>query len=139
MIKEIIKDENVLKQVSEPFVFGEDDELIQDLLETAEAHRENCAGLASIQIGVAKKVILVRNNEDKFLVFINPSIIKKSPKTYITEEGCLSLEGLRQVKRHFSIKVIWTTLDGKTKAQEFNGRMAQILQHEIDHCKGVLI
>ena len=138
MICEIVKDESVLKQKSVPFVLSEDDYLITDLLDTANAHKYNCAGLACIQIGVPKRVILVRR-EDVFIPFINPMIIKKSSKTYMAEEGCLSLDGKRTVKRHNSIKVVWTTTNGKKKAQEFSGYIAQILQHEIDHCNGVLI
>lgn len=138
MIKEIIKDENILRQKSEPFVLGEDDYLIQDLLDTAKEHEENCAGLACIQIGIPKRVILARQG-NKFIPFLNPVIIKKSPKTYTTKEGCLSLDGIRTVQRHHSIKVMWTTPDGKRQAKEFSGYIAQILQHEIDHCDGILI
>ena len=138
MIKDIIKDVNVLTQQSEPFIFGEDDYLIQDLLDTANEHKENCAGLACIQIGVPKRVILARHG-NKFVPYINPVIIQKSPKTYVTEEGCLSLDGLRTVKRHRSIKVMWSSPDGKRQAKEFTGYIAQILQHEIDHCNGMLI
>lgn len=138
MVKKIVKDEKILKQQSEPFVFGKDDYLISDLIDTANAHKDNCAGLACIQIGIPKRVILVRQNDD-FVPFINPMIIKRSPKTYIAKEGCLSLDGIRTVKRHHSIKVMWTTQNGKRKVQEFNGYIAEILQHEIDHCKGVLI
>ena len=138
MIKKIVKDENILKQKSEPFVFGEDDYLINDLLDTANAHKDNCAGLACIQIGIPKRVILVRQNDD-FVPFINPMIIKRSPKTYIAKEGCLSLDGMRTVKRHNSIKVMWTDRNQKRKVQEFHGYVAEILQHEIDHCRGILI
>lgn len=138
MIKEIVKDENILRQKSELFVMGEDDCLITDMIDTANANKDNCAGLACIQIGVAKRVILVRQG-DNFIPFINPMIIKKSPKTYIAREGCLSIDGYRIVQRHNSIKVMWTTQNGKRKVQEFNGYFAQILQHEIDHCNGILI
>lgn len=138
MIKDINKDTDSLSQKSLPFVLGEDDYLIKDMLDTAEAHKENCVGLACIQIGVPKKVILVRQG-DKFIPFINPMIIKKSHGTYEADEGCLSLEGTRRVRRHNSVKVVWTTREGKRKVQEFNGFIAQILQHEIDHCNGILI
>ena len=138
MIRDIVKDENVLRQKSESFVFGRDDYLITDLLDTANAHKDRCAGLACIQIGVAKRVVLVRFG-DTFIPFINPAIIKKSPQTYIAQEGCLSLDGLRTVKRHKSVKVMWTDQNGKRKVQEFSGYIAEILQHEIDHCNGVLI
>ena len=79
MIKEIVKDENILRQKSELFVMGEDDYLITDMIDTANANKDNCAGLACIQIGVAKRVILVRQN-DNFVAFINPVIIKKALK-----------------------------------------------------------
>lgn len=138
MVKEIVKDENILRQKSELFVMGEDDYLIADMIDTANANKDNCAGLACIQIGVAKRVILVRQNNN-FVAFINPVIIKKSPKTYITQEGCLSLDGLRTVKRHRSVKVVYTTIQGKRKVQEFSGFVAEIIQHEIDHCNGILI
>lgn len=138
MIKDIIKDENILTQKSEHFIFGEDDYLIQDLLDTANEHKENCAGLACIQIGVPKRVILVRQG-NRFVPFINPMIIQKSPKTYIATEGCLSLEGKRAVKRHASVKVVWRTPDGTRKVQMFNGFIAEVLQHEIDHCNGIII
>lgn len=138
MIKEIIKDEKVLTQKSVQFVFGEDDYLIQDMLDTANEYKENCAGLACIQIGIPKKIILVKSN-DKYNVLINPMVIKKSPKTYIAQEGCLSVDGIKTVKRHNSVKVMWTTAQGKKKVQEFNGFVAEIIQHEIDHLNGILI
>ena len=138
MIKEIVKDENILRQKSKFFVVGEDDYLITDMLDTANAHKENCAGLACIQIGVAKRVILVRQG-DNFVPFINPMIIKKSPTTYMARESCLSLDGYRIVKRHNSVKVVYTNMKGKRKVQEFNGYIAQIIQHEVDHCNGLLI
>ena len=86
MIRDIVKDEGILTQKSELFVRGEDDYIIQDLLDTANAHIENCAGLASIQLGIPKRVIVVRNNENKFKVFINPIIIRTSPEMYATSE-----------------------------------------------------
>ena len=138
MIREIVKDETILRQKSAPFVFGEDDYLIQDLLDTANKHIENCAGLASIQIGVPKKIILVKQ-KDNYNVFINPMIISKSIGTYIAREGCLSVDGTKLVKRHRSVKVVWTTPQGKKKVQEFNGFVAEIIQHECDHLHGILI
>jgi peptide deformylase len=138
MIRDIVKDESILTQKSEHFIFGEDEYIIQDLLDTANEHKENCAGLASIQIGIPKRVILVRQG-DRFVPFINPMIIQKSPKTYIATEGCLSLDGQRTVQRHASVKVVWRTPDGTRKVQMFNGYVAEILQHEIDHCNGIII
>lgn len=138
MVKEIIKDESILTQKSEQFIFGEDDYLIADLIDTAKAHEENCAGLASIQIGVPKRIIVVKQGT-KFVPYINPWIVQASPKTYIATEGCLSLDGTRQVQRHASVKVVWRTASGQRKVQMFNGFMAEVLQHEIDHCNGILI
>ena len=138
MVREIVKDESVLKQKSEAFVAGQDDYLITDMLDTANAHKDNCAGLACIQIGVAKRVILVRFG-DNFISFINPAIIKKSAKTYMAKEGCLSLDGARIVKRHNSVMLAYTNIDGKRIVKEFSGRTAQIIQHEVDHCNGILI
>ncbi len=138
MIREIVKDETILKQKSVSFVFGEDDYLIQDMLDTANKHIENCAGLASIQIGVPKKIILVKQ-KDNYSVFINPMIIKKSLETYVANEGCLSVDGIKPVKRHRSVKVVWTTPQGKKKVQEFKGFIAEVIQHECDHLHGILI
>ena len=137
MERPITKDESILTAKSVPFIFGEDDYLIQDMLDTANAH-DTCIGLACIQIGIAKKLILVKQG-DKFVPFINPIILKRSSKTYIAQEGCLSVDGTREVKRHYSVKVMWTTPKGKKKMQEFNGLHAQIIQHEIDHLEGKLI
>ena len=140
MRREIVKDTEVLSQKSVLFDLKDDldCELLLDMLDTAEAHKESCVGLAAIQVGVAKRVILVRQG-DKFIPFINPMIIKKSPRTYVTEEGCLSLDGTRSVKRHHSIKVTWTDLYGKKQVKEFRGFIAEIIQHEVDHCNGILI
>ena len=138
MVKQIVKDEKILTQKSEKFIFGEDDYLIDDMIDTANAHIEHCVGLAAIQIGVPKRVILVRKG-DKFIPYINPAIIRKSPKTYIATEGCLSLDGEREVKRHREIRIIYTTKDGQSKCCAFSGLEAQIFQHECDHLNGVLI
>lgn len=140
MIKVINKDTESLSQKSMPFdlTSDADGELLRDMLDTAEAHKENCVGLAAIQVGVAKRAILVRMG-DKFVPFLNPMIIHKSPQTYYADEGCLSLDGTRSVKRHRTIKVMWTEPNGKRRVREFNGFTAQIIQHEVDHCNGVLI
>ena len=108
------------------------------MLDTANAHKDRCAGLACIQIGVPKRVILVRQG-DKFVPYINPMIVDKSARTYVAEEGCLSVDGLRKVKRHYSIKLIYTDRNGKTRSGNFNGFAAEIIQHECDHLNGILI
>lgn len=138
MERTIVKDIEFLKQKSEPFIIGEDDSIIIDMIDTANAHKENCVGLAGVQIGVLKRVILVRNG-DEFIPFINPIIVKRSGKTYIANEGCLSLEGKRNVKRWYAVMVAWTDTKGKRNVKIFNGYFAEILQHEIDHLNGVLI
>lgn len=138
MEREIIKDIEILQQKSTNFVFGEDDHLINDLIDTAVANKEHCAGLACIQIGVAKKLIVVRQG-DNFVPMINPMIIKRSQQTFIATERCLSLDGERQVKRHKSIKVGYQTKDGKSRCLAYNGFIAQVIQHECDHLNGILI
>lgn len=138
MIREIIKDTEILTQKSERFIIGQDEHLIEDMLDTANAHKDRCAGLACIQIGVPKRVILVKQS-DKFVPYRNPMIVSKSTQTYMAEEGCLSVEGVHSVKRHYQIKLIYTDKNGKTRGQNFNGYTAQIIQHECDHLNGVLI
>ena len=138
MVREITKDLEILSQKSVDYIPGLDDHLITDMLDTANAHKDNCAGLACIQIGVPKRIILVRDGDD-FKIFCNPTIVKKSAKTYMATEGCLSLDGSREVKRHNSVMVSWVTPKGKRNVKEFTGWIAEIIQHEIDHCNGILI
>ena len=140
MVLEIVKDVEVLSQKSIPFDIDskEDQELLWHMIDTAEAHKENCVGLAAIQVGVPKRAILVRHG-DTFVPYINPVIIKKDGGCYTTREGCLSLDGERTVKRYNYIKLMWTTQSGKKKVQMFNGFTAEVIQHEVDHCNGILI
>ena len=138
MIKEIIKDESFLTQPSDSVSFEEAQEIITDLLDTAKAHIDDCAGLAAPQIGILKKVIVVRSGNN-FFPMINPMIIKKSGQKFVNTEGCLSLEGCRQVERYPSILVGYVDKSGKRVTKTFNGTTAIIIQHETDHLKGVLI
>lgn len=138
MVKEIVKDIDILTKESEPFVFGEDDDLIQDMIGTANEHSDRCVGLAAVQIGVHKRAVLVKIG-DEFVPMINPIIIKRSPQTYVTHEGCLSLDGTRTVKRHKSVFVVYRGLDRIRVYKKFTGFEAEIIQHEIDHLNGVLI
>lgn len=138
MVREITKDLEILSRKSVDFIPGLDDHLIADMLDTANAHKDNCAGLACIQIGVPKRIILVRDGDD-FKIFCNPTIVKKSAKTYMATEGCLSLDGSREVKRHNSVMVSWVTPKGKRNVKEFTGWIAEIIQHEVDHTYGKLI
>lgn len=137
-IKEIVTNVDILKVKSERFVLGEDDHIIEDMIDTANYFKDTCVGLAAVQIGVHKKVILVRI-KDRFIPMINPTIIRYSGKTYIATEGCLSLFNERRVKRYREIKVIYTDTDGTSKCSVFRDQLAQIIQHECDHLNGVLI
>lgn len=139
MVKEIVKDIDTLSKKSEPVDFGNEDLcFIDDMWDTAKAHEERCVGLAAVQIGVHKRVILVKLG-DKFEVLINPIIIKRSPQKYKTMEGCLSLDGQREVVRHKWVTVVFRDITGKKCYGTYFGYDAEIIQHEVDHLNGVLI
>ena len=136
MIQKIMRDEAFLSQKAEPATL-EDLPVAQDLLDTLTAHKDGCVGMAANMIGVCKRII-VFDNEGKYMVMFNPDIIKKS-EPYEAEEGCLSLTGIRKAKRWQSIKVQYQNEQFQTRFKTFTGWTAQIIQHEIDHCEGVLI
>ncbi len=136
MIRPIVHDPLFLAQSSQPATAA-DAQTAQDLLETLIAHADGCVGMAANMIGVHKRIIAVEA-EDGYLVMFNPVILKSSG-AYQTEEGCLSLEGVRPTKRWQSIKVQYQTPDLKPRIKTFTGWTAQIIQHEIDHCNGILI
>lgn len=136
MIQPIMHDPLFLAQKSTPAT-PEDAPVARDLLETLTAHADGCVGMAANMIGVLKRIIAVEA-EDGYLVLFNPVILKKSG-LYEAEEGCFSLEGVRKTKRYQSIKVQYQTMDGKPRIKTFTGWTAQIIQHEIDHCDGILI
>lgn len=137
MIKEIIHDPIFLAGKSE-LATKEDLHMAQDLLDTLIANNEGCVGMAANMIGVRKRII-VFDNEGTYMTMFNPEVIKKSGP-YDTEEGCLSLLGSpRPCKRYKTIKVQWQTAEFQTRLKIFKGWSAQIIQHEIDHCNGVLI
>lgn len=138
MIKEIVKDEAILTQKSEIVSVEEAQEIIIDLLETAAEHIDECAGLAAPQIGVLKKVVVIRNG-DTFHPMINPVILKTTGKTFFNHEGCLSLEGTRMVRRYSTVLVSYQDKTGKRITKTFNGMPAVIIQHEVDHLNGKLI
>lgn len=138
MIKDIVKDTTILTQKSEPVSIEEAQEVITDLLDTANHHIDECAGLAAPQIGVHKKVIVVRTG-NSFFPMVNPVIIKKSGRKFVNNEGCLSLEGTRNVERFPTILVSYTDRNGKRTTKTYNGLMSVIIQHEVDHLHGVLI
>ena len=138
MVKEIIKDIEFLTKPSEDFDLDKDQEVVVDLIDTANSFGLKCAGLAAVQIGCHKRAIAVRVNESLVQVMINPVIFsKKDP--YVSTEGCLSLEGERQVKRFRNIKVAYKTPLGKSVIKEYTGYLARVIQHEVDHLKGILI
>ena len=136
MIREIMKDPVFLAQKSVPAVES-DLSVAQDLLETLEAHKAGCVGMAANMIGVAKRIIAF-DCDGTYMVMFNPEIVKQA-QPYETEEGCLSLPGIRKTKRYRTIKVRYQNADFAVRLKTFTGWTAQIIQHEIDHCDGILI
>lgn len=137
MIKEVIHDPVLLGVKSVPAT-KEDLQVAQDLLDTLVANKNACVGMAANMIGVRKRII-VFDNEGAYMTMFNPEIIKMSGP-YDTEEGCLSLlGGPRPCKRYQTIKVQWQNEQFQTRIKTFTGWPAQIIQHEIDHCNGILI
>lgn len=136
MVKEIVKDVFFLGQKSEPAT-RDDLGTAQDLLDTLEAHREECVGMAANMIGVRKSIIVV-NMGLMDMVLINPRITGKE-EAYDTEEGCLSLSGVRKTTRYQKIEVEYMDLQFRKQRKNFTGWTAQIIQHEVDHCNGIII
>lgn len=136
MVCEICRDEAFLAQKAESAA-AEDLGTARDLLDTLIAHKDGCVGMAANMIGVNKRIIAF-DNEGEYTVMLNPVIIKESG-AYEAEEGCLSLTGMRKAKRFKSIKVQWQNEKLQPRIKTFTGWTAEIIQHEIDHCEGVLI
>jgi peptide deformylase len=136
MVRAIVKDALFLGQKSLPAT-PEDALVIDDLLDTLKANAEHCVGLAANMIGIKKRII-VYSVGLMGVPIINPVIIKKS-KPYETEEGCLSLMGVRKTTRYESIDIEYLDRNFKKQRQTFTGWTAQIIQHEIDHCEGIVI
>lgn len=141
MIKELMHDPIFLAGKSE-LATREDLHIAQDLLDTLMAHKDSCVCMAANMIGVRKYIIAFLDESGRtpaYTVMLNPEIIKKDG-AYDTEEGCLSfLGGPRPCKRYKSIKVKYQTLEMQTRIKTYTGWTAQIIQHEVDHCNGVLI
>ncbi len=141
MVKELMHDPMFLAGKSE-VATKEDLEVAKDLLKTLIALREGCVGMAANMIGVRKRIIAFfdeSGREPTFAVMLNPEIVAKSG-IYETEEGCLSLlGGPRKCKRYRTIKVKYQTTEMQTRTKTYTGWTAQIIQHEVDHCNGVLI
>ena len=136
MVREICKDEAFLAQKAEPATTN-DLVVAQDLLDTLVAHKDGCVGMAANMIGVNKRIIAF-DNEGEYMVMFNPVIVKQSG-IYEAEEGCLSLTGTRRTKRFQTIKVQWQNEKFQTRLKTFTGWTAEIIQHEIDHCEGIII
>ena len=137
MVRKIMRDPFFLAQKSEDATEA-DQQVVVDLLDTLRANLDCCVGMAANMIGVRKRII-VFDNGGEYMTMLNPEILKKS-EPYETEEGCLSLlGGPRKCKRYRSVKVKWQTSDFQTRIKTFSGFTAQIIQHEIDHCDGILI
>lgn len=136
MIKSIMKDPIFLAQKSTPATV-QDLPVAQDLMDTLNATREGCVGMAANMIGVNKRIIIFDDHGSATVLF-NPEIIKCSG-AYETEEGCLSLSGVRKTRRWRQIKVRYQNERFETRLKTYTGFTAQIIQHEIDRCNGVLI
>ena len=136
MIQQIMRDEAFLAQKAVPATQA-DLPVAQNLLDTLAAHKDGCVGMAANMIGVNKRIIAF-DNEGSYMVLFNPQIIKRAGP-YEAEEGCLSLTGTRKAKRWKSIKVQYQNEQFQTRFKTFTGWPAQIIQHEVDHCEGILI
>ena len=137
MIKELVHDPILLARKSE-VATKEDLQIAQDLLDTLVAHKDGCVGMAANMIGMHKQIFAF-DNDGTYMDMFKPEIIKKSGP-YEAEEGCLSLlGGPRRCKRYQTIKVQWQTSEFQSRIKTFTGFTAQIIQHEVDHCNGILI
>lgn len=138
MVKDIVKDIEILKQKSVRATNNDEvEEVIRYLIDTAEAHKDRCVGLSAIQIGVPLRICVVFNGE-RFVPFVNPVITKSFGEKYKIEEGCMSLDGKREVMRYERIEVIRRSKNSFVK-EKYKGFMAEIIQHELDHFEGKLI
>ena len=136
MVKQIVRDIFFLGQPSEPATKA-DIQVGKDLQDTLQANRERCVGMAANMIGVSKRIIAISDN-GKYILMFNPEIVKAYGE-YETEEGCLSLDGERKTKRYKTVTVKYANDKFKTVTRTFTNFTAQIIQHEIDHCNGILI
>ncbi|MBW4847899.1 MAG: peptide deformylase [Lachnospiraceae bacterium] len=136
MIRPVMKDVVFLNQKSEAATVA-DKQVVQDLLDTLKANEAGCVGMAANMIGVKKRIIAVSMSFAN-VAMINPVIVKKSG-AYETEEGCLSLIGVRKTTRYKDIEVEFQDMNFNKQCQKYSGWFAQIIQHEIDHCDGIVI
>ena len=131
-----MRDIAFLSQKAEAAEAG-DKHIAEDLLDTLKAHKDGCVGMAANMIGVNKRIIAVEDG-GKYIVMYNPEIIKKSD-VFDAEEGCLSLTGTRKTRRYKNIKLKYLNENFQPRIKNFSGWVAQIIQHEIDHCEGIII
>ena len=137
MIRPIVKDVFLLGKKATRATRA-DIPVADDLLDTLRANAEACVGMAANMIGVPKSIIVFRDDDDNCREMFNPTLIAGFEQ-FETEEGCLSLTGVRKTKRYRFITVTYETRDGKKKKESFFGFTAQIIQHELDHLNGVII
>ena len=136
MVRAIMKDVLFLKKKAVPAT-KDDMRVVQDLVDTLKANESGCVGMAANMIGVNKRIIAV-NMGFINVAMLNPVIVKKSG-AYETEEGCLSLDGVRKTTRYENIEVEFQDISFHKQRQKYSGWTAQIIQHEIDHCDGIII
>jgi len=136
MIKQIIRDPIFLGIKSEEATKADMD-VANDLKDTLTANRERCVGMAANMIGIRKRVIIANAGIGDIIMF-NPVIVKKEG-AFETEEGCLSLDGVRKTTRYQTIEVEFTDISWKRQKQKYSGFLAQIIQHECDHLEGIVI
>ncbi|MGL4343891.1 MAG: peptide deformylase [Cellulosilyticaceae bacterium] len=137
MIRDIVKDHDRLVQKAVEAT-KQDLYIIEDMIDTAKANQDICVGLAANQIGEGVRIIIAKMGEH-FVPLVNPKIVKTSQTIYEAEEACLSHTGTKKTKRYASIEVEYRDRSFKKKKQKFNGFVAQVIQHELDHCEGILI
>ncbi len=136
MVRQIVRDTFFLSQKSEP-ASAADRDAVRDLIDTVRANADRCAGMAANMIGIRKRIIAFTAGP-LTVALINPEIIRRE-MPYETEEGCLSLSGVRKTTRYQTIEVSYLDTAFKPRRQVYTGWIAQVIQHEIDHCNGILI
>ena len=136
MVRNIIRGKQIFARKAKPAT-ETDKQVVTDLIDTLRANQERCVGMAANMIGVNKRIIAFENG-GKYMIMLNPVIIKKLDP-YEAEEGCLSLVGTRRTERWRSIRVQWQNEKFQTRVKTFTSFTAEIIQHEIDHCEGIII
>ena len=136
MVRKIVRGKHIFARKAQPATEA-DRQVVIDLIDTLRANLGTCVGMAANMIGVNKSIIVVAAGPFQFAM-VNPVITAKSGE-YTAEEGCLSLDGVRPCTRYEEIEVDYLDSDFKPRHGKYSGYTAQIIQHEIDHCNGVVI